>query len=71
MRKDLEKRLEEAEMYFYRRLMRIPLTARVTNVDFLRKARVERCLMKRVERRELKFLRHVVRAEELESDCLL
>ena len=71
VRKDLEKRLEAAEMYFYRRMMRIPWTARVTNVEVLRRAGVERCLMKRVRRRQLKFLGHIVRAGELESDCLL
>ena len=38
IRKDLEKRLEAAEMYFYRRMMRIPWTARVTNVEVLRRA---------------------------------
>ena len=58
-------------MYFYRRMMRIPWTARVTNVEVLRRAGVERCLMKRVRRRQLKFLGHIVRAGELESDCLL
>ena len=71
IRKDLEKRLEAAEMYFYRRMMRIPWTARVTNVEVLRRAGVGRCLVKKIRRRQLKFLGHIVRAEELESDCLL
>ena len=67
----MEKRLDAAEMYLYRRMMRIPWTARVTNVEVLRRAGVERCLMKRVKTRQLKFLGHIVRAEELESVCLL
>ena len=71
IRKDLEKRLETAEMWFYRRMLRIPWTARVTNVEVLRRAGVGRCLVNKIRRRQLKFLGHIVRAEELESDCLL
>ena len=71
IRKDLERRLEAVEMWFYRRMMRIPWTARVTNVEVLRRGGVERCLVQKIRRRQLKFLGHIVRAEELESDCLL
>ena len=71
VRNDLEKRLEATEIYFYRRTMIIPWTTRVTNEEVLRRAGVEGCLMKRVRKRQLKFLGHIVRAEELESDCLL
>ena len=58
-------------MWFYRRMMRIPWTARVTNVEVLRRAGVGRCLVQKIRRRQLQFLGHIVRAEELESDCLL
>ena len=40
------------------------------NVKVLRRARVERSLMKRVLRRQVKFLDHITRAEELDNDCL-
>ena len=52
-------------MHFFERMMRILWTARVTYVEVLRKAGVERYLMQRVKRRQLKFLRHLVRAAEL------
>ena len=71
VRNDLENKLEAPKMDFYRRMMRIPWTARVTNVEALKRAVVERCLMKRLRRRQLKFLGHIVRAKEMESDCLL
>ena len=52
--------------------MIIPFPARVTNVEVLRRAGVEKCLMKTVRRRQLKFLGHIIlNAEKSESDCLL
>ena len=69
--RDLERRLEAAELWFYRRMLRIPWTARVTNVKVLRRAGVQRCLVQKIKRRQLQFLGHIVRAEELESDCIL
>ena len=71
IRRDLERRLEAAELWFYRRMLRIPWTARVTNVEVLRRAGVQRCLVQKIRRRQLQFLGHIVRAEKLESDCLL
>ena len=35
------------------------------------RAGFDSCLMKRVRRRQLKFLGHMVRAAELQSDCLI
>ena len=32
---------------------------------------VEKCLVQKIKKRQLKFLGHIVRAEGLESDCLL
>ena len=71
IRKKMERRLEAAEMWFYRRMMRIPWTARVANVEVLRKAGVGRCLMRKIWRRQLKFLGYIVGAQELESGFLL
>ena len=44
--------------------------AMVTNVEVLTTAGVERFLMKRMRRRQLNFLGHIVSAEELEIDNL-
>ena len=71
MRKRERKRLEAAEMWFWRRMLRISWIDRVTNEEVLRRAGVERELLKFVRRRQLRFLGHVLRAEELENDCLL
>ena len=70
MKKDVEKQLEAAEMYFNTKFMKISWTARVTNVEVLRRTGVKRCLMKRVKRKQLRFRWHTVRAEEPESDYL-
>ena len=40
-------------------------------MEVLRRAGVERCLVKKIRERQLKLLGHIVRAQELESDCLL
>ena len=46
------------------------MTARVADEKDLKRAGVEKYLMKRVRRRQLSLLGRIVRAEELESDCL-
>lgn len=45
-------------MWFLRRLQRIPWTARVTNEEVLRRAGVERGLIRSIRRRQLQFLGH-------------
>ena len=67
------KKLEAAEMWFIRRLMRVPWVARRTNQEVLLMAGTNRELMSIVRKRQLRYsyLGHVLRGERLERDCLM
>ena len=67
LRKNTIDKLEAAEMWFLRRMYRIPWTARETNEAVLNRAGIERSLIKTVRRRQLKFLGHILRSEGLEK----
>ena len=49
----------------------IQWTDKVTNEEELRRAGLERGLKRSIEKRQLQFLGHILRAQGLESDCLL
>ena len=49
----------------------IQWTDKVTNEQILRREGLERGLMRIIEKRQLQFLGHILRAQGLESDCLL
>ena len=68
--KNLEKRLEAAEMWIWRRVLKIPWTARETNDAVLRRMDTKRELISTIRRRQLRFLGHVMRKGELENICL-
>ena len=68
--KTMTKRLEAAEMWMWRRMLRISWTDRVTNEEVLRRMGVGRGLMKHIRERQLRFLGHVMRRGELENVCL-
>ena len=59
--KGMRKRLEAAEMWFYRRMMRIPWTARITNEEVLERVGVGRSLIGTIRKRQLSFLGHILR----------
>jgi len=63
----MEKKLEAAEMWFLRKMQRIPWTDRVTNEEVLKRAGTKRTLLSTIRRRQLEFLGHVVRKEGLEN----
>ena len=52
-------------------MLRIQWTNKVTNEEVLRRAGLERGLTRSIEKRQLQFLGHILRAQGLESDCLL
>jgi len=64
------KNLEAAEMWFYRRILRIPWTAHQTNVSVLQRMGQVRKLLCCIEQRQLKFLGHVIRKGEHEDLAL-
>ena len=64
--KQIEKRLEAAEMWFIRRMMRISWTEMKTNEQVLAEAGVERSVIKCIRDRQMKFIGHICRRRELE-----
>ncbi len=54
-------------MYFWRRILKIPWTARVTNAQVLNRMNTRRELICGLRRRQTEFLGHVMRREALEN----
>ena len=68
--KDMEKRIEAAEMWFFRRMLKISWTDRVSNDVVLHRAGTKREIMKFIRQRQLRFLGHVMRSQQLENVCM-
>ena len=67
--KEMRRRLEAAELWFIRRMLRVPWTARRTNEEVLQMAGVKKELKTQIRKRQFGFLGHVLRGRELERDC--
>ena len=67
----LKRRVEAAEMWFLRRMLRIPWTARMTKEMVIELAGVGRDLMAEVRKRQLKVFGHKLRHDGLEKDVFL
>ena len=52
-------------------MSRIPWTARITNEEVLRRAGAKRTLMNEITKRQMKWVGHVIRAKEIEHECLM
>ncbi|KAG1705108.1 Proto-oncogene tyrosine-protein kinase receptor Ret [Nymphon striatum] len=65
---ELIRNLEAAEMWFLRRILGISYVDKITNIEVLQRAGVERELMSSITSRQLKFLGHVTRKGGIE--CL-
>ncbi|GFR80492.1 endonuclease-reverse transcriptase [Elysia marginata] len=59
--------LEATEMWFLRRMMRIPWTAKKTNEEILTDAQTTRQLMTKIRKRQAEFVGHVRRRNQLEN----
>ena len=57
----MRQRLEAAEMWFYRHMLRISWTEHKSNEEVLRMAGAERTLLKNIRKRQLEFLGHILR----------
>ena len=64
--KEMESRLHAAEMWFLRRMMRIPWTSHTTNKAVLERADRNQRLVKTIRKQQLEFLGHCVRKNDLE-----
>ena len=60
------KNLEAAEHWFIRRMLRILWTDKVSTCEVFRRADVRKGLMQDMIRRQMTFLGHVIRKDELE-----
>ena len=68
--KDLEKRLELAEMWYIRRIMRVPWTEKKSNEEVMEIAGYKRSLVKTIRKRQVQFLGLINRADGLEKHIL-
>ena len=68
--KEMERRIEAMEMWCYRRMLKIAWTERVSNEQVLIRAGAKREMMRMIRRRQLRFLGHVMRRQQLESNCM-
>lgn len=66
----MEKKLEAAEMWYLRRMMRIHRPAKITIEEVLRRAGTQRMIMKTIRKRQLEFIVHFRRTGRVEKDCL-
>ena len=65
--KDTERRLEAVEIWFLRRMLRIPWTEKRRNVDIMEEIGYRRRLMRKINIRKAKFFGHVMRRGGMES----
>ena len=61
-----ENKLKTIEMLFHRRMIRISWKDHVSNEEVLRRANTERSLIKNILQRQLSFLGHIMRKENIE-----
>ncbi len=70
LKRSLERRIEAAEMWLLRKMMRIPWTVKMTNVQVLRLANTKRYLLRNIRKRQLQFVGHICRKRDLEHLAL-
>ncbi|GFR93185.1 endonuclease-reverse transcriptase [Elysia marginata] len=58
--KEIQRKIEAAEMWFFRRMLRVPWTARKTNEEVLKETETTRSLTNRIRRRQAKFVGHIM-----------
>ena len=63
----VRRRLDALDMWFLRRMLRVPCVARLTNERVMKMAGLRRELLEAVRKRQLKFLGHLLRHDCLEK----
>uniref|UniRef100_A0A8D8SJ40 Craniofacial development protein 2 n=2 Tax=Cacopsylla melanoneura TaxID=428564 RepID=A0A8D8SJ40_9HEMI len=66
LNKECERKLQAFEMWSYRRILRIPWTDRVTNIEVLNRMGKEVEVLYDIKRRKLSYLGHVMRGPKYE-----
>ena len=68
--KEMERKIEATELWLYRRMLKISWTERVSNERVLHRTGARREMVRKIRQRQLRFLGHVMRLEQLESVCV-
>ena len=71
LKKREQQRIEAFELWCWRRILRIPWTAKTTNVEVLSYARPGTSLLGLVRKQQLSYFGHVVRAEGMEKELVM
>ena len=66
----MHRKIEAAEMWFLRRMLRISWTEHATNQSVLERAGTRREMMRTIRQKQLRFLGHVMREGKLENICV-
>lgn len=61
LKKEDENKINAAEMWFYRRLLRVSWTAKRTNKSILEELNTDRVLLSTIRERKMKYLGHAIR----------
>ena len=64
--KPIQKKIEAVEMWFWRRMLKIPWTAKRTNVEVMEEAGLTRSLVNRIRKQQAMFVGHILRRKGLE-----
>ena len=64
--KNVKRQLEATEMWFLRRMLKVPWTAKISNEVILQQANVERSLIKDIRSRQSDFFGHITRKDQIE-----
>ena len=64
--KPIQKKIEAVEMWFWRRMLKIPWTAKRTNVEVMEEAGLTRSFVNRIRKQQATFVGHILRGKGLE-----
>jgi hypothetical protein len=67
MNKGIEKRLEATEMWFWRRMLKVPWTDKITNENILKQINEKRKTIKELRKKQSGFIGHILRKGKLEN----
>src|SRR5215469_3646122 len=70
LRKTDVSKIQAAEMWFWRRLLRVSWIERISNEIILERMNSSRKIMKQIRQKQLRFLGHILREQKLESRFL-
>jgi ribosomal 50S subunit-associated protein YjgA (DUF615 family) len=67
MNKSIEKQLEATEMWFWRIMLKVPSTDKITNEDILKQVNEKRKTIKELRKKQSRFIGNILRKGKLEN----